>query len=330
MKITVAGAGAIGCFTGGLLARGGHDVTLLGRARVLEPIAAEGLELTDYTGLSAHLPPEALTLSTDPACLGAADLVIVAVKTGATAEMAAAIAAHAPQAAPVISFQNGLESAATLRASLPGRDLRAAMVPFNVVSPSPARFHRATSGEIVIEAGPGALANALSVEGLTVLESAQIVDVQWGKLLINLTNALNALSGLTLQQMLLDRRWRRLMADQMAEAMAVLKAAGIGFKPQAPLPPGLIPPLLRLPTPLFKRIAAQMLTIDPEARTSMAYDLADGRATEIDALQGEILRLARETGVQTPLTARIAARLARAEAAGKGSPELDPGELENG
>ncbi|SLN50179.1 2-dehydropantoate 2-reductase [Pseudoruegeria aquimaris] len=330
MKIVVAGAGAIGGFTGGMLAADGHEVALLGRPRILGPIREQGLTLTDYAGLSMKVPAEALRLETDPACLAAADLVIVAVKTAATAEIAAAIAAHAPADARVLSFQNGIQSARTLRAALPGWDVRACMVPFNVVCPEPGHFHRATSGDIVVEAGPGALAEALSTPAMKVLESDRIAEVQWGKLLINLTNALNALSGLPLQKMLLDRRWRRLMADQMTEAMAALKAAGIAFRPQTPLPPALIPHLLRLPTPLFRRIAAQMLTIDPEARTSMAYDIEAGRPTEIDALQGEILRLGAQTGVATPLTARIAARLARAEAAGGGSPRIDPRELREG
>ncbi len=312
--IVIAGAGAIGCFVGGLLAAGGHQVTFLGRASMLDPIRAAGLRLTDFKGLDLTATPDAL--SEDPACLAQADLILVTVKSGATAGMAQLIASHAPPDAPVISLQNGLENAATLRAALPGRDIRAGMVPFNVVPKGPGHWHRATSGEIVIEAGSSGLARALSVPHLPCTESDRIAAVQWGKLLLNLTNAVNALSGLPLLQMLRDRDWRRLMADQMAEALATLKAAGIPVRSTAPVPMHWVPAILRLPTPLYTRVAAQTITIDPEARTSMAYDLDAGRKTEIDQLQGQIVELARAHGVKTPVTAAITRAICAAEAGG--------------
>jgi 2-dehydropantoate 2-reductase len=67
--------------------------------------------------------------------------------------------------------------------------------------------------------------------------------------------------------------------------------------------------VLRLPTPLFRRIAARMLRIDPQARSSMADDLALGRATEIDALSGEVVRLAASLGVRAPLNEAMVARI---------------------
>ncbi|NOE33529.1 2-dehydropantoate 2-reductase [Ruegeria sp. HKCCD7318] len=305
MKLVIAGAGSIGCYCGALLARAGHSVTLLGRARVLDPIRQHGLTVTDFDGLNYTASANSLDLSQDPACLAHAELVIVTVKSGATADMAEQIAAEAPSDAPILSWQNGIENAATLRAALPGRDVRAGMVPFNVVPSGPATYHRATSGEVVIENGPGDLAERLSSPDLPVLASDQIEAVQWGKLLINLNNALNALSGLTIVDQLKSRDWRLLVADQMAEALLVLKAAGHPVASTTPLPVWMTPHILRLPTPLFTRVAARMLTIDPSARTSMAYDLMAERQTEIDSLQGHIIRLGHETGVPTPICIQV-------------------------
>ncbi|WP_425083830.1 2-dehydropantoate 2-reductase [Ruegeria profundi] len=306
MKIVIAGAGSIGCYCGALLADAGHMVTLLGRARVLDPIREQGLTVTDFSGLDLTVPPTSLTLSTDPTCLAEADLIIVTVKSGATEDMAALIAAHASQSTPVLSWQNGMENARTLRAALPNHDVRAGMVPFNVVPNRPATYHRATSGDIVIQAGPGSLAEQLTSAQLPITESDQIEAVQWGKLVINLNNALNALSGLTLVEQLTDHNWRRLMADQMAEALSVLKAAGHPVASTTPLPAWMTPHILRLPTPLFKRVASKMLTIDPSARTSMAYDLSADRPTEIDSLQGEIIRLGQSLNRPTPINSRVA------------------------
>ncbi|WP_171121912.1 MULTISPECIES: 2-dehydropantoate 2-reductase [unclassified Ruegeria] len=305
MKIVIAGAGSIGCYCGALLAEAGHDVTLLGRAYVLDPIRAQGLRVSDFADLNRRVPAVKLTLTQSPEGMENADLVIVTVKTGATADMAAQIAKHAPKTAPVLSWQNGMENVRTLRAALPDYDVRAGMVPFNVVPSGAGSFHRATSGEIVIQSGPGDLGRLLSSSDMPVVESDDIDAVQWGKLVINLNNALNALSGLTLKQQLLDRNWRRLMADQMTEALAVLKAAGLPVASTTPLPAWMTPHILRLPTPVFSRIAARMVSIDPWARTSMAYDLLAGRTTEIDSLQGEIVRLGETSGIPTPICRRV-------------------------
>ena len=201
------------------------------------------------------------------------------------------------------------------------------MVRFNVVPTGPGAYHRATLGDIVIAAGPGELATTLSVPNLPVRDSENIEAVQWGKLLVNFNNALNALSGLPIQQQLTDRNWRRLMADQMTEALAVLKAAQIPVRSTMPLSAWMTLHILRLPTPLFIRIAAQMLTIDHTARTSMAYDSAEGRPTEIESLQGEIIALGRKHRRPTPLCSRVAERTAEASAPGETQPNLTPAQI---
>lgn len=325
MRIAIAGAGSIGCFTGALLAEAGHDVVLLGRERILEEIREHGVTVTDFSGLRKTVAADTFTLSDQPDCLREADVVIVTVKSPATASIAHAIAQHAPSEAVVISWQNGMENVVALRSALPNRFVRAGMVPFNVVPIGPAFWHRASSGDIVIEAGPKDLGRGLTCSGLTVKESDRIEAVQWGKLVVNLNNALNALSGLTLQEQLMDRDWRSLMADQMAEALGVLRASAIAVKSTTPLPARLVPFVLRLPTGLFRRIAARMLTIDPKARTSMAYDLLESRPTEIDSLQGEIIALGQLCGRPTPLCQRIT-ELIEAEPGGI-LPSFTPAEI---
>lgn len=315
-RIVIAGAGAIGCFVGGMLQNAGADVSFLGRPRILDSLRAQGLRLTDYSGLDVALPAASLDLHETPKILGQADVVLVCVKSAATAELARVIAAHAPAHAIIVSLQNGMGHAATLRAALPARDIRAGMVPFNVVPMAQGVFHRATSGDIVIAQGETDLAGILSVAAMVVTQDADIKALQWGKFLLNLNNAPNALSGMALHAQLLDRDWRRLMADQMREALMVLRAQGCVIKSTTGVPPGLVPYILRLPTPLFKRVAARMLTIDPQARTSMAYDLSAGRPTEVDAFQGRIIEMAQAHGIAAPVCARVLAAVKQAEAVG--------------
>lgn len=320
-RVAIAGAGSIGCYVGGLLADHGHDVRFLARPRIAKAAAQEGLRLTDYKGLDVTL---ALKMEITPDALSEAEVILVTVKSAATAEMAHAIAAHASKSALILSLQNGVANAATLRAHLPDHDVRAAMVPFNVVPTGPAAFHRGTSGDILVQAGPLPDLNTPHLQWQSV---DNIESVQWGKLLINLGNAVNALSGLTLLDQLHDRAWRRVMADQMAEGLRVLRAAGIQPAKTTAAPPALLPHILRLPRPLFNRIAAQMLTIDPHARSSMWDDLTQRRTTEVDALQGALIALGAQHGVATPLMAHITALVKAAEAQGDGPPGLTPQDL---
>jgi 2-dehydropantoate 2-reductase len=325
--IGVAGAGSIGCFVGGMLAAAGRPVALLARPRVLREIEDNGLRLTSFDGSERRIAPDRLTLSESPSIFTDAGVVLVTVKSADTAGMADLIARHAPRHAVIVSLQNGVGNASLLRERLPGRRVLAGMVPFNVIALGQGRFHRATSGDIVLEQDDAGAAARLSAPGLTLRPSGNIVGVQWGKLLVNLNNALNALAGLPLRQQLGQRAWRMLFADQMAEGLAAIKAEGIRPVSSTPIPPRWTPHLLRLPDAVFGVLLGRTMKIDPEARSSMWEDLQRGRRTEIDYLQGVITGIADRHGLQAPLSRRIVALIKSAEAAGKGSPGLTPDQI---
>ncbi|MGD0846712.1 2-dehydropantoate 2-reductase [Bradyrhizobium sp.] len=288
--IAVAGAGSIGCFVGGMLAAAGARVALLARPRVIQEIQDHGLRLTSFEGFERQIAPGQLTLSEDPRILADAGVVLVTVKSADTPGIAELIARHAPSDADVVSLQNGVGNASVLRERMPGRRVLAAMVPFNVVAPAPGRFHRATSGDIIIEQDDAGTAARLSVPGLTMRPTADIAGVQWGKLLVNLNNALNALADLPLREQLAQRAWRRLFADQIAEGLAAIKAEGIRPVSATPVPVSWMPHLLRLPDAVFA-------------------DIADRRQ------------------LQVPLSRRVKALIRRAEATGQGSPKLTPEQI---
>jgi 2-dehydropantoate 2-reductase len=324
--VVVAGAGSIGCFVGGLLADAGFPVTLLARSRVIADIAANGLHVTSIEGLDRRLSPQAVRATEDPAAMRDAEFILVAVKSTDTAAMADLIAQHAPPEAVIVSLQNGIDNVPLLRERLPGRKVLAGMVAFNVVTLGNGRFHRATSGDLVVEQDETGVALQLRVPGLAVSTSSNMPGVQWGKLLLNLNNAINALSGLPLRDQLSRRAWRTILATQIAEALWATKAAGI-VPVTSPLPAPLLPIVLRLPDSVFRILAARMLKIDPQARSSMWEDLQQGRRTEIDHLQGAIVRIAAQHGQRAPLSERIIALVKAAEEARRGSPGLRPTEI---
>jgi 2-dehydropantoate 2-reductase len=325
--IAVAGAGSIGCFVGGMCAAAGRKVSLLARPRLIREIEDNGLRLTSFEGFDRKIAPNQLTLSEDSKILGDVGVVLVTVKSADTAEIAELIAQHAPSAAVVVSLQNGVGNVAVLRARLPGRRVLAGMVPFNVVAPGEGQFHRATSGDIVIERDDAGTADRLSVPGLKMRATDNIAGVQWGKLLVNLNNALNALAGVPLREELALRPWRRLFADQMAEGLAAIRAEGIRPVSPTPIPAGWTPSLLRLPDAIFEALLGRTMKIDPQARSSMSEDLQRGRRTEIDYLQGVIVEISDRHGLEAPLSRRIVALIKSAEAAGQGSPGLTPEQI---
>jgi 2-dehydropantoate 2-reductase len=327
-RIVVAGAGSIGCYVGGCLAQAGRDVTLLLRPALAGIVAGHGLRISDLEGADRTLAPSAIKLATDPAAAFAgAEIVLVTVKSGDTAAMARQIAEHAPAGVIVVSFQNGIGNLDVLLADVGGMGrVVPGMVPFNVVQShgdgTAVRFHRATSGTILIGEGQPGLRQVLNVPGAAVAEHADMTGVMWTKLLLNMNNALNALSGLPLATQLSDRRWRRILARQISEALGVLRVAGIKPVRLEGVAPGLIPRILRLPDWLFRAVAGRMLAIDPEARSSMWEDLRRGRPTEIDYLQGAVAGLARKHNARTPVTEGIVRLVKQAEAARAGSPGL--------
>jgi 2-dehydropantoate 2-reductase len=325
--IGIAGAGSIGCFVGGMMAAGGSSVALLARPRVIAEIEANGLRPTSFEGFDQTIAASQFALSENPSIFSDAGVVLVTVKSADTADMADAIARHAPPDVVIVSLQNGVGNVAVLRNRLPGRRVLGGMVPFNVIALGNGRFHRATSGDIVIEQDEAQTAEKLSAPGLKMRPTDNIDGVQWGKLVINLNNALNALADLPLRRQLGLRAWRRLFADQMAEGLAAIRAEGIKPVSPTPIPVSLMPPLLRVPNFIFEAMLGRTMKIDPEARSSMWEDLQRRRRTEIDYLQGVITEIAERRGLKAPLSRRIVELIRQAEREAKGSPGLTPEQI---
>ena len=309
ISIAILGAGCIGCHLAGeLLHHANPDefsITLIGRKALKQDIQEYGLTVTDYTDLSHHLPADMVNVSTAPDDLAGSDIIFVCVKCPQTEEAAKLIQKYNPDAI-VISMQNGVRNPERLRAVLTQARVVAGMVPYNVVSLSEARFHKATEGQLYLEDNQ-ALSPPKLASFTKLLEKAfqphwfpDLSAVQYSKLLLNLNNLINALSNLPLKLELETRSYRLQLAQCVREGLAVYKAAGIETVNIGKVPLKWLPTLLSTPDFLFSRLANSMLKIDPEARSSMWHDLQRQRLTEIDELNGEIVRLGQKHGVPTP------------------------------
>ena len=325
LRIGVMGTGAIGGYVGGKLAVAGQDVVFIGRERTKREVDENGLRVIDIDGATARLPPDRVAFAMDLDHLARCDVVLCCVKSGATLETARELKRVLRRDAVVVSLQNGVRNPDDLRKHLDQKVL-AGIVNFNVLSKGKATFRQATSGAILIESSNDAATNELgevmNAAGLVVERPTAIREIQWAKLVLNLNNAVSALSDRPTREIVLSAGYRRVLAALMEEALSVLRGAGIEPARLGAVPLPWIVRVMRLPTPIVRLVARVQLRNDPDARSSMREDLTAGRLTEVDWINGEIVRLGDSCGVPAERNRRIVDVVHAAEKAGRGSPKL--------
>jgi len=282
MNFAVMGAGAVGCYFGGMLARAGHTVTLVARPAHVQALQCSGLRLQTQT-FDEHI---ALQASSDAGSVRGAQCVLFCVKSTDTEEAGHAMAPHLDTNAVVLSLQNGVDNAERLQPLLQRPVVPAVVyVATEMAGPGHVRHHG--RGDLVLAPAPAsaALAATLRSAGIPVEISDNAVGALWAKLVLNCAyNALSALSGLPYGAMLHSPGLPvvQVMADIVAECQAVAQASGVV------LPEGLLPAVLGLADSM------------PAQRSSTAQDLARGRRSEIDHLNGFIARRGEALGIATP------------------------------
>jgi 2-dehydropantoate 2-reductase len=279
-RVAVMGAGAVGCYYGGMLARAGHEVVLIGRPAHVEAIEAQGLTLETRT----FTQQVRLDASTSPAAVQGADWVLVCVKSIDTEAAAMAMAPHMAPGATFFSLQNGVDNAERLALGL-GRAVVPAVVYVASEMAGPGHVRHHGRGELWLGPHPGSDVTAMHFGAAGV--PARIVDdvaaALWSKLVVNCAyNALSAISGLSYGPLLQGQGVERVIADVVDECLAVARAEGIRFTEDP------------------REAVAQIPRTMPTQRSSTAQDLANGRRTEIDHLNGHVVRRGMEMGIPTP------------------------------
>ncbi|MFL6721891.1 MAG: 2-dehydropantoate 2-reductase [Sphingomonas sp.] len=319
-QVAILGAGSVGCFIGGAWAAAGVPVTLIGRPKMSRDVDEHGLTLSDYSGWQAHLAPGEVDYRCGPEALADAEVIALTVKSGDTAEAAAQIAEHGTPGATIISLQNGVSNVDVLEQGLGGRfEVARGMVPYNVAYLGEGRFHKGVAGDLYAapRAGTRSLAESIGPGAAALKLSDDMLGLAWGKLLINLNNAVNALSGRTLIEELKQRNYRRVFAASMREGLELLKRAEIEPATVGPISPTTLPRIINSPDWLFNTIFLKRWKIDAKARSSMADDLAAGRRTEIDHINGELVRLAERLQRDAPVNRAVVDLVRKAEAGAK-------------
>lgn len=285
------GAGAVGCYFGALLARAGHAVTFVGRADHVAAINAHGVLLETAT-FKGHLPARA---TVDPGAAPAADLVLFCVKSTDTESAGRAMMPALRPDSAILSLQNGVDNATRLEAAI-GQPVIAAVVYVGTGMAGPGHVRHHGSGALVIAPSPRseAIAAALSAADIPTRVNPDIAAELWRKLITNsAVNALSAIGQLPYGAMLEVPDAREFITLVIGECIAV--AGGLG---------------IALPADIAEvpfNIALGM----PGQYSSTAQDLARGKPTEIDHLNGYVVRQGRALGIPTPanLALQLAVRL---------------------
>ncbi|OZI20239.1 2-dehydropantoate 2-reductase [Bordetella genomosp. 9] len=281
MKVAVMGAGAVGCYFGGMLARAGHEVALIGRPAHVEAVLAQGLFLEAKT-FQEHIPMRA---GTGPDMARGADVVLFCVKSADTESAGRSLAPHLGADTLVLSLQNGVDNAERLQTLLPQTVVPAVVyVATEMAGPGHVKHHG--RGELVIgpSAGSRRYADACAAAGVPVEISDNVIGALWAKLIVNCAyNALSAIARMPYGELYAGQGIQQVMRDVVHECLAVAQAEGV-----------------EVPGDSWAAVLKIVETM-PTQFSSTAQDLMRGKATEIDYLNGYIERKGRERAIATPV-----------------------------
>ena len=298
MKIAVMGAGAVGCFYGGMLARGGHEVVLIGRPAHVEAITKRGGLRFESAIFDGVIP---LKADTEPSAVAGADVVLFCVKSADTEEAGRQIAPHLMSDAVVISLQNGVDNAERLAAVIE-RSVVPSVVYVAAGMGGPGHIQHHGRGDLIIGPSPRSedIAKTFAESAIPTTVSDEVLARLWDKLIINCAyNALSAIAQLPYGRLFEVKATQEVMESVIIECIAVASALGIAVSPD------------------IRDKTFALVKVMPDQYASTAQDLARGRPTEIDYLNGHVVRMGARCGIPTPsnLVLQVAVKLRELERA---------------
>jgi 2-dehydropantoate 2-reductase len=306
MKILVMGAGAVGSFYGGKLARAGHDVTFVARGENLRVLRQNGLTVKSYQG---DFRLERVHATDRPEDTGVCDLALVCVKSYDTLTAAQLLRPAVGPDTIVLSLQNGVENEEQLERELGRGNVMGAMAYIGVDVTSPGVVVHSVAGRLAFgehngQRTPGAerLAQVFLDAGIDAQLSTNITITLWDKLIWNAAfNAICTLSRSTIGEVLSHPQTRTLVRDTMLEVVTVARAQGLDLQESR----------------ADEHIASSQTPGMSSYATSMAYDLARGKRLEYDALNGAVVRFGERCGVPVPINRTLYGLLARIDLASR-------------
>lgn len=306
MRTLVLGAGAVGTTLAGFLARGGHEVTLwLRPQRIAAWQHVEQLVVAHAeTGELLRIPRPALTAA--PA-LQNFDALLICVKHSALPALLARLPPTLPAGLTLLSTLNGVSAAQQLAARFPGTPVIPVTIMFNARVDSPLHSTLTTRAEVHVGSNAARWLQLFATGGLKV--KAVDAAAMHGKLLINLNNALCALTHTTFKEVLSEPAMRQCFVMVMDEAVAVMRQTGQTFTLPVPMPYALYRRFILHGGALPWWVARVKNGLTRSAYPSMVADIEAGHITEVEQLNGAVVALGQRMGIHTPVNAQVLARI---------------------
>jgi 2-dehydropantoate 2-reductase len=315
----IFGAGLIGGYLGGVMASQSMSVAMVARASVQEKYA-DGMQLSDYQGNKTVVDAPVFIMSDDAITatsnngLNNSDSKVscrflwLTVKCTAVSAALSDVAPWIDNQTIIFCCQNGLGSEVSIKKRFPHNRVLRVMVPFNVAEIKPGHLHRGSEGDLTVECDTEdikPLLNQINTPLMPVRASIDIQAVLAAKLQLNLANAVNALADVPVKSMLEQRDYRRCIALLMKEWLAVIDKKEWVLPKLTAVSAKRIPQFILLPDFLFRLFAQKMLAVDPTVRTSMWWDLSQGKPSEVEYLNGAVVSQGKILTVDCPANERI-------------------------
>ncbi len=344
MRVAILGMGSIGMHFAAALGESSLEIVLIAREEKLQWIRDTGVHarVIDVKGQCADLDhPSGRYQLADENALASVDMLILAIKSQHWPELLSGwVRRQVKLPSLILCLQNGVGFHQQVKSELVCRagdqidkshtqeserwwqgEVLGAVVSFNVIKED-SRFIQTSQGEYFVErskAMPALWSEFLRIANqgsVPFVVSDNFSGLQWSKLLLNLNNSINALSGKPILEELADRRYRVLLSAAMAEGLQLANAKKIKLEKIRGLSPSLMKRLLSLPDFLFLPLLKITFDMSPTARSSMAQDFVSQSPTEIDYLNGYLERVGEQERIATPINSELTSLVKQVEQEG--------------
>ncbi len=305
MKYAIVGLGAVGSIIARYLMEAQEHVVLLGKNDHVESIKKQGLIIDGKQYLN-----DTLNITNDFAMVSGVDVVFVCVKSQDTEPVAHLMQKHLKKNTLIISLQNGVHNAQVLRDITKVKAI-SGVVLFNAVSSSPGVASLTMKGGLVLEfsnehaSALSEIKNLFKSQGLDVRFVFDIEPVLWSKLIVNTQIAVTALTGQTIRESMKNRDSRIIIIATLREALFIVKQVKIPLRSLPGIDPKRIIRILRFLGPFSAVLSKIVLGMKDDARNSMWQSLSQGKTTEIDYINGEIVHLADQKYLKAPVNTKL-------------------------
>ena len=312
MKYAVIGLGVVGSIVGGLLAKSGEDVILIGKQHQIEVINQKGIKIE---GINGTIIVKNIQASASLSSVKDVDIVFVCLKSQDTKELANNLRKHIGKSALIVSLQNGVRNTKALRDAT-GNKVLSGIILFNALYSEPGEVTLALKGGLLLEndtKNKDVLLSLLNNAGLKTKVVDGIEGFLWSKLILNLQIAVTALTGQTIKESIVNKDSRKILVATMKEGVEIVEKSGITLEPLPEIDPRRIMRRLNRFDSMMLCIGSRFMGLKENARNSMWQSLSRGKQTEIDYINGEIVHLAEQNNLKAPINTKLIELVKEAE-----------------